>query len=121
MTTERFTTLTGSYIGFLTTLPFVAASPYLLAFAAGGLGLDVIKVSNPGPNGEARVIVNGAATCLVLTPILLPMTVLTCGLAITGAIIAGISATVTYPTALALDYYNSIHTEPENNALRMGT
>lgn len=121
MTTERYTALTAGYIGFLTTLPFVAASPYLLAFAAGGFCFDFIKHPNPGPNGEGNFIINGAATCVVLTPILLPITALTCGIAITGAIIAGLSTIVSYPTAMALDYCNSNHLELDENAPRMSS
>lgn len=111
MTKNRTAELSKFYQGFFKALPFVAASPYLGAFAAGGCALNIFDDSDGGPNGEGNFIRNGVATCAILTffpPILPICTLLTCGLALVGFVLAGLSTLIAYPVGMALDLYDSM-------------
>ena len=111
MSKNRITELTKSYQGFFGILPYLAASPYIAVFAAGGFTLNIFDASNGGPNGERNFIRNGVGTCVILTflpPILPVCTLLTGGIAVTGFVIAGLSALIAYPAGMALDLRDSM-------------
>ena len=111
MIKNRTTQLSKFYQGFFKALPFVAASPYLGAVAAGGCVINIFDDSDGGLNGEGNFIRNGVAPCAILTffpPILPLFTLLTIALALTGFVIAGLSALIAYPVGMALDLYDSM-------------
>jgi hypothetical protein len=110
MSKNHTTELSSSYQSFFKTLPLVAASPYIGAFALGGFTLNIFDASDGGPNGEKNAFRNGFGTCAALTvvPVLPTFTVLSCGIALTMAVIGGLSALITYPANIALDCHDTL-------------
>jgi uncharacterized membrane protein len=118
MTGNRVDHLNKGYQGFFGGLPYVVASPYIVTAFVGGALLGQCLPHRPSNAMFVEEMIAGIGTCVVLTliPVLPACTVLTAGIAVSGAVIAGLSALVTYPVSLALDY-NDQNTVIANPAL----
>lgn len=106
MAGNRIENLNKGYQGFFAGLPYVVASPYIATAFVGGAIFGQCLPHRPSNAMFVEEMIAGIGTCVVLTliPVLPACTVLTAGIAVSGAVIAGLSALVTYPVALAKDY-----------------
>lgn len=105
MTGNRVTHLTKGYTGLFSVLPYVAVSPYLVAGFAGGALFGQCLPHTPSNAMFVEEFFAGIGTCVLLTifPVLPACTALTAGIALSAAVVAGLSAIITYPIALGLD------------------
>lgn len=85
-------------------LAFFAGSPYFLMYGA-GKSLAHLTPFADSKNPRTRMKLAGISYCLILTfiPALPAGTALTCGIALTGALVTALSAPVAYPIAKLMD------------------
>lgn len=112
MTKNRVDHLHEGYKGFFGVLPYVAGSPYLAAGLTGGILLGGLMPRAHGNAMGVEEFIAGIGTCVVFTliPVLPVCTALTSGIAVGGAVIAGLSSLITYPAAYTLDAFDQSET-----------
>ena len=87
-------TLSKSYGTFFNNMRLVAASPFM------GTYLGVAKC---GENDWAGVLFWPTVACIVLSPVLIPLTAVTSVIALGLSLCATLSMAVTYPVAAVMD------------------